>query len=138
MLLSIANKKEIDISAKKTKPTQENEEISNDKKSNEKEMQLFKYKATENNIGENPINNKRIDKFGNPIIKNGKQRVTFIDKITTKKFEDVIKIESYKDYNKTEEVKSKNSFNTCCFLVWFFLIISLCILAKENSIKNYL
>ena len=117
MLLSIGNNKEIDISAKKTKPTQENEEISNDKKSNEKEMQLFKYKATENNIGENPINNKRIDKFGNPIIKNGKQRVTFIDKVTTKKFEDVIKIESYKDYNKTEEVKSKNSFNTCCFLV---------------------
>ena len=118
MLLSVANKKEIDISAKKTKPTQENEEISNDKKSNEKEMQLFKYKATENNIKEESNNNnKRVDKYGNPIVKKGKQRVTFIDKVTTRKFEDVIKIESFKDYNKTEEVKSKNAFNTCCFLV---------------------
>ena len=119
MLLSVANKKEIDISAKKTKPTQENEEISNDKKSTEKEMQLFKYKATENNIKEesNNNNNKRVDKYGNPIVKKGKHRVTFIDKVTTRKFEDVIKIESFKDYNKTEEVKSKNAFNTCCFLV---------------------
>ena len=117
MLLSIANKKEIDISAKKTKPTQENEEISNDKKSNEKEMQLFKYKATENNIGENPINNKRIDKFGNPIIKNGKQRVTFIDKINSVNFTDVIPIESFKDYNKVDEMlTTKNAFNSCCSL----------------------
>ena len=30
--------------------------------------------------------------------------------------------------NKTEEVKSKNAFNTCCFLVWLFIIsILLCI-----------
>ena len=44
MLLSIANEKEIDISAKKTKPTQENEEISNDKKSNEKESNYLNIK----------------------------------------------------------------------------------------------
>ena len=39
------------------------------------------------------------------------------DRITNKKFEEVIKIESFKDYNKSEEMKSKNSSNTCCLLV---------------------
>ena len=120
MQLSVVNKNDIDINVKKTKPTQENEENSisgYDKQGKEQNNQFFDDKATERNIKEYSNNNKRMDKLGNPIIKKGKQKVTFIDKISNKKFEDVIKIESFKDYNKTEEKHSKNSYNTCCLLV---------------------
>lgn len=119
MLLSYVSKKDEDLSAKKTKPTQENE--GNDSSGNEKPgmeqyNQLFNYKVTEN-IGEYKSNNIRKDRGGNPIVKKGKQKVTFIDKISGKKFEEIINIESFKEYNKTEEVKNKNVYNTCCFLV---------------------
>ena len=120
MLLSVINKEDINMVVKSTKPTQENEENSNslhDKQGKEQDNQLFNDKATEKNNKEYPYNNKRMDQLGNPIIKKGKQKVTFIDKISNQKFEDVIKIESFKDYNKTEETTSKNSNNTCCFLV---------------------
>ena len=120
MILSSVNKNDLDTNTKKTKPTQENEANSNsgnDKQGKEQENQLFNYKATENNIKEYSNNHKRQDKYGNPITKKGNQKVTFIDRITNKKFEEVIKIESFKDYNKSEEMKSKNSSNTCCLLV---------------------
>ena len=120
MILSNINKNDLDIITKKTKATQENEANSNsgnDKQGKEQENQLFNYKVTENNIKEYSNNHKRQDKYGNPITKKGNQKVTFIDRITNKKFEEVIKIESFKDYNKSEEMKSKNSFNTCCLLV---------------------
>ena len=120
MLLNDVNKKYIEISTKKTKPTQENEDISNsgnEKQAPEKEIKSFNYKDTENNIIEYPHNIQRRDFYKNPIVKNGNQKVTFIDKITDKNFEEVIKIESFKDYNKTEEMKTKNVYNNCCFLV---------------------
>ena len=121
MFLNVVNKKEIDTSLKKTRPTQENEENSNsgnEKQGIEKDNQLFNYyKATENNNGEHSQNNIRKDFYGIPIVKKGKQKVTFIDKIGGKNFEDVVKIESYKDYNKTEEVKTKHVYNNCCLLV---------------------
>ena len=59
---------------------------------------------------------KRYDKLGNLITKGGKQKVTFIDKITCKNFIEVIKIESYKEYNKMEEVNPYNN-NGCCLLI---------------------
>ncbi len=59
---------------------------------------------------------KRIDRFGIPIIKGSKKhKVTFIDKIVKKNFVEVIKIESYKEYNKMEEV-SNSKKNNCCLI----------------------
>ena len=60
---------------------------------------------------------KRLDRFGCPILKGGKQRVTFIDKITKTNFVEVIKIESFKEFNKMEEIKSSNHRNTCCEII---------------------
>ena len=60
---------------------------------------------------------KRLDRFGVPILKGGKQKVTFIDKITKTNFVEVIKIESFKEFNKMEEVKSSNHRNTCCEII---------------------
>ena len=60
---------------------------------------------------------KRLDRFGVPILKGGKQKVTFIDKITKSNFVEVIKIESFKEFNKMEEVKSSNHRNTCCEII---------------------
>ena len=60
---------------------------------------------------------KRLDRFGCPILKGGKQRVTFIDKITKTNFVEVIKIESFKEFNKMEEIKSSNHRNTSCEII---------------------
>ena len=77
-----------------------------------------------NNIQISPILNKvktfnkgkRLDKFGNNITHGGKQKVTFIDKISKNNFVEVIKIENYKQYNKMEEI-SNNKGNNCCLLI---------------------
>ena len=58
---------------------------------------------------------KRTDKFGNTIIHGGKQKISFIDKISKNNFVEVIKIENYKQYNKMEE-PSNNKGNNCCLL----------------------
>ncbi len=58
----------------------------------------------------------RLDSFGNPILKNGRQKISFIDKISNNKFVDEIKIESFKSYNKMEEISTSNMQNTCCFI----------------------
>ena len=60
---------------------------------------------------------KRLDRFGVPIVKQGQQKVTFIDKITKQSFFEEIKIESFKEYNKMEEIKSYSHKNTCCNIV---------------------
>ena len=59
---------------------------------------------------------KRFDRFGEPITKGGKQKVTFIDRITKNNFTNVIKIESFKEFNKMEEV-SNTSKNNCCIVI---------------------
>ena len=59
---------------------------------------------------------KRVDRNNNPITKGGKQKVTFIDKITNSNFTEVIKVESFKEYNKMEEVSNSHK-NNCCILV---------------------
>ena len=58
---------------------------------------------------------KRVDRNNNPITKGGKQKVTFIDKITNSNFTEVIKVESFKEYNKMEEVSNSHK-NNCCIL----------------------
>ena len=64
------------------------------------------------------IKNERFDRYNNPIIRGGKgkQKVTFIDKISKTNFIEVDKIESYKKYNKMEEV-SDSKKNHCCILI---------------------
>jgi len=59
-------------------------------------------------------NHQRIDRFGNRIIKKGKHKVSFIDKIAKTKFEEVINVECYKSYNKMETVYGSSSKNGCC------------------------
>jgi hypothetical protein len=59
---------------------------------------------------------KRVDRFNTPITKKGKQKVTFIDRITKNKFIEVIKVESFKEYNKWEEVANSHK-NNCCVLI---------------------
>ncbi len=59
---------------------------------------------------------KRIDSFGNPITKGGKQKVTFIDRITKNNFTEVIKVECFKEYNKMEEV-TNDKRNNCCIIL---------------------
>ena len=71
---------------------------------------------TNNNIKESN-NSKRFDRKGNKICKNGKQKVTFIDKISNNKFAKIIQIESFKEYNKMEEIKSNCvNHNGCCLI----------------------
>ena len=78
-----------------------------------KSQKKFQFKYINNNNDSSHI--KRMDRNGNEICKNGKQKVTFIDKITKNKFADIINIESYKKYNKVEEVNFANH-NGCCLI----------------------
>ena len=57
---------------------------------------------------------KRVDRNGNEICKNGKQKVTFIDNISNNKLVDIINIESFKQYNQVEEVSCLVDRNGCC------------------------
>jgi len=59
---------------------------------------------------------KRMDRFGTPITHGGKHRVTFIDRLTKNNFIEVIKVESFKDYNKMEEVSINSKKNLCCII----------------------
>ena len=110
MILCNLDKSESKLVKIKTKQTQENDEslyLGNDKQN----KQLDIYELAHNNKEKHF--KQRKDLYGNPIIKKGKQRVTF-----SNQFVDIIKIKSYKDYNKTEEIKSnKNFYNNCCLLV---------------------
>ena len=77
---------------------------------------------SKNNLNENLIKkninllSNRKDWYGNNITKGGKQRVTFIDKITNNTFIDVVKIECFKDYNKVEPINNDIKIK-CCILV---------------------
>lgn len=62
-------------------------------------------------------NNERCDKFGNLIKKNGKQKISFLDKIEKRRICEIIEIESYKEYNKMNDIKfNNNGKNNCCIL----------------------
>ena len=51
---------------------------------------------------------KTCDIFGNIITHGGKQKISFIDKISKYNFVEIIKIDNYKEYNKMEEVVLSN------------------------------
>ena len=70
-------------------------------------------KIKENKLNSNNSNlkGKRVDRFGNPIIKKGKQKVSL-----SNNFAEIIKIESYKEYNKMEEVSTSSQQNNCCVI----------------------
>ena len=91
---------------------------------NKRRISLIKCIISEKNI---PLSNKtlktyqslnsskRIDKNGNEICKNGKQKVTFIDKVENNTLVDIIDVESYKLYNQVEEVSCLvNHDGRCC------------------------
>jgi len=62
-------------------------------------------------------NNERYDKFGNLIKKNGNQKISFLDKIEKKRIYEIIEIESYKEYNKINDIKfNNNGKNNCCVI----------------------
>ena len=71
---------------------------------------------SDNNIKESN-ENKRFDRNGNKICKNGKHKITFIDKISNNKFANITKVESFKEYNKMEEIKTNIvNHNGCCLI----------------------
>ena len=91
------------------------------KEKNDENMQIdAKTIAPKNKLNANIDLNflpKRVDRYGNGITKNGKQRVTFTDRITKNNIAFIIKVESFKPYNKMEEVSYGNKHNNCCNLV---------------------
>ena len=89
-------------------PEDEIQSINNKKEDKKKENML--------NSNNNNLKGKRVDRFGNPIIKKGKQKVSFMDKMTSNNFAEIIKIESYKEYNKMEEVSTSSQQNNCCVI----------------------
>ena len=106
------------------------EQIKTETKSNNKGTKLIMKDNTENNkikrVKSSKINQnnteqvqflpKRIDRFGNPIYQKGKQKVTFIDRISKTNLCEVIKVESFKEYNKLEDLGNKES-NGCCVIL---------------------
>ena len=62
------------------------------------------------------FNKRRIDRFGNMIMHGGKQKVSFIDRVSKNNFTEVVNIENYKEYNKMEE-PTNNHGNGCCILL---------------------
>ena len=70
-------------------------------------------KKKENNLNSNnnKLDGKRVDRHGNPILKKGKQKISF-----SNNFVEIIKIESYKEYNKMEEVSTSSQQNNCCVI----------------------
>ena len=58
----------------------------------------------------------RIDKFGNVITHGGKQKISFIDKISKTNFVEVIRIANYKEYNKNDE-QTHFAKHGCCVIV---------------------
>ena len=62
---------------------------------------------------------KRVDRRGNEITRHNKKfKVTFLDKISKKRLVEVVDIESYKQFNLTEEIPSNNNQkNSCCIII---------------------
>ena len=85
-----------------------------DKKDDTNNEEKLNLKAKINKKNSKNLNiyfsSKRVDRNNNPITKGGKQKITFKNN-----FIEVIKVESYKEYNKMEEVSSSHN-NNCCIL----------------------
>ncbi len=80
-------------------------EVSN----NNRSIKISQLECTTSNL-------KRTDRKGNEICKHGKQRITFCDKINKNKLVDIINIESFKQYNKIEEVAYIDNHG-CCIIM---------------------
>ena len=60
----------------------------------------------------------RFDRFNQPITRKGKQKVTFIDKVSNCNLTQNIDIESFKEFNKVENNKTSSyQQNTCCVII---------------------
>ena len=59
---------------------------------------------------------KRYDRIGNLITHGGKQKISFLDRISKINLAEIIKIDNYKEYNKMEEIAPTNG-NGCCFII---------------------
>ena len=93
--------------------------LNNINKRNSKSSDKIKANKFQNNTKINKVktfNNRRIDRFGNMIMHGGKQKVSFIDKVSKNNFTEVVKIENYKEYNKMDDF-SNNQRNGCCLLI---------------------
>ena len=100
------------LTTKKTRPTQASDENSILENSKQDD-QSANFKITERNI----TKGQRTDKYGNPITKKGKQKISFLDKVSPSALTIIINIESFKDFNKMEEITTTgNSINSCCSL----------------------
>ena len=104
----IINKKSTDDIINDNKQNNNNNNNINDKqKLNINNSKINKAKTFETG--------KRKDRYGNMIIHGGKQKVTFIDRVSKNNFTEVVKVENYKEYNKMEEITgSGNRGNICC------------------------
>lgn len=60
----------------------------------------------------------RKDFNGNEIIRKGKHRISYIDKVSKNRFANIIEIESFKEFNKEEEDfdNKHNKGNSCCIM----------------------
>ena len=107
----IINKKSTEDIIKENKQNNNNNNNINDKqKKNINNSKISKSKTFETG--------KRKDRYGNMIIHGGKQKVTFIDRVSNYNFTEVVKVENYKEYNKMEEpTESGNRGFICCFLL---------------------
>ena len=89
---------------------------SNDNSKNERKMSLNINNKNNNKNIDLYFLPKRVDRYGTPIMHNAKHKVTFIDRITKQNFAEVIKVESFKEFNKMEEVSSTRK-NNCCLIL---------------------
>ena len=108
----IINKKSTDDIINDNKQNNNNNNNINDKqKLNINNSKINKAKTFETG--------KRKDRYGNMIIHGGKQKVTFIDRVSKNNFTEVVKVENYKEYNKMEEQTESGSRGNicCCFLL---------------------
>lgn len=62
------------------------------------------------------VTSRRLDRLGNEIKKGGFQKISFLDKIDNKKLVETENIESYKDYNKSDEETTSNTKSLCCII----------------------
>ena len=96
----------------------ENKQNNNNNK-NISDKQKMNINSSKKNKAEVFETGKRKDRYGNIIIHGGKQKVTFIDRVSKNNFTEVVKVENYKEYNKMEEQTESSSRGNicCCFLL---------------------
>ena len=84
-----------------------------------KKIKSFQIK---NNDKSNQKNNyskyeKRVNRCENDINIKTKKNVKFIDKVTKNQLVEIINIESFKQYNKMEEISFSNNHHNCCIII---------------------